>query len=185
MGKLSIGIIIGSPRRDSYSKKIAIHLDGLLEEQFETRFLDITSLSLYNQDLDNESDMPYEWKRFRQEVKSVNAVLFVTPEYNRSMTPTLKNAIDIASRPMSDNAWSGKPSAIVSISQGSFGGFGGNHHLRQSAVCVNLCVMPRPEAYIGYIAELFNADGALEEETQTFLRSFADAFANWINKFNG
>ena len=182
MSKKTIGILVGSPRRDSFSKKVAQHLGGLLEERFAITFLEIGSLAMYNQDLETGADMPREWLRFRQEVKALDAVLFVTPEYNRSMPALLKNALDVGSRPMAANAWKGKPGAVVSVSPGGIGGFGANHHLRQSAACLHICMMPQPEAYIGGIAGLVNAEGVFEKTTQEFLRRFADAFAEWVNR---
>ncbi|MDR0286331.1 MAG: NAD(P)H-dependent oxidoreductase, partial [Clostridiales bacterium] len=141
MDKKTIGILVGSLRRDSFNKKVAEYLSGLLKEQFNVCFPDISSLVMYNQDLDNEKDTPREWLQFRKEVKSLDAVLFVTPEYNRSMPPVLKNALDIASRPYTANSWSGKPGAVVSVSPGKIGGFGASQHLRQSASCLNIYMM--------------------------------------------
>ncbi|MCL2080281.1 MAG: NAD(P)H-dependent oxidoreductase [Oscillospiraceae bacterium] len=183
MDKKSIGIVIGSLRQDSFCKKIAAYLSGLLSESFTVAFMDIGSLSMYNQDLDNDSDAPVEWKRFRREIKEQDAVLFITPEYNRSMPPVLKNALDIASRPMSENAWSGKPGAVISVTPGKTGGFGVNQHLRQSATCLNIYMMQKPEAYIGGVADLVDANGVSDPGIQEFLREFAAAFADWINRF--
>ena len=98
------------------------------------------------------------------------------------MPALLKNALDVASRPMAANAWKGKPGAVVSVSPGAIGGFGANHHLRQSVACLHICMMPQPEAYVGNIAGSVDADGASEKRTQDFLRKFADAFAAWVNK---
>ena len=183
MSKQSIGILVGSLRRDSFSKKVALYLAKLLDIQFNVVFIEIGSLEMYNQDMDNESDTPQTWLRLRQEIKAVDAVLFVTPEYNRSIPPVLKNALDIASRPMAENAWSGKPGAIVSVSPGGIGGFGANHHLRQSASCVNIYMMPQPEAYVGGITDSVDENGVSCEKTQEFLKKIADAFSNWINRF--
>ncbi|MCL2163167.1 MAG: NAD(P)H-dependent oxidoreductase [Oscillospiraceae bacterium] len=182
MSKKTIGILVGSLRRESFSKKVAQYLSNLLGERFDTKFLDIGSLTMYNQDLDNEADIPQEWLRLRQDVKALDAVLFVTPEYNRSMPPVLKNALDIASRPMSENSWKGKPGAVVSISPGTIGGFSSNHHLRQSAACLNIFIMPQPEAYLGGIADSVNADGVADKKVQDILQRFADAFSDWVNK---
>jgi len=181
--KKSIGILVGSLRRDSFSKKVAQYLAGLLEEEFDVSFLDISSLTMYNQDVDNENDTPQEWLRFRDEVKAKDAVLFVTPEYNRSMPAVLKNAIDIASRPYTSNVWSGKPGAVVSVSPGAIGGFGASSHLRQSATCVNIYMMQQPEAYIGNVSSVVDTDGVSDKQTQDFLRKFADTFADWVHKF--
>ena len=183
MSKQSIGILVGSLRRDSFSKKVALYLAKLLEAQFDVMFFDIAPLAMYNQDLDNETDIPEDWLRFRQEVKAVDAVLFVTPEYNRSIPPVLKNALDIASRPTSENAWNDKPGAIVSVSPGSIGGFGANHHLRQSASCRNIIMMPQPEAYVGGIARSVDENSVSNENTQAFLRNISDAFTAWIRRF--
>ncbi|MCL2772092.1 MAG: NAD(P)H-dependent oxidoreductase [Oscillospiraceae bacterium] len=182
MIRKTIGVLVGSMRRDSFSKKVAQYLSDLLEIQFDVKFLDISSLAMYNQDLDNNSNIPPEWQQLRQEVKAVDAVLFVTPEYNRSMPAVLKNALDIASRPYGANAWNGKPGAVVSVSPGNIGAFGANHHLRQTAACLNINMMQQPEAYIGGIVNAVNADGVSDKRAQDFLRQFADAFAEWVNK---
>ena len=183
VSKKRVGILVGSLRRESFSKKVAQYLAALLEEQFEVNFLHMASLTMYNEDMDNENDMPQEWQQFRQSIKALDAVLFVTPEYNRSMPAVLKNAIDVASRPHASNAWSGKPGAVISISPGMIGGFAANHHLRQSAACLNIYMMQQPEAYIGSIAGSVAADGVFEKRTQDFLRKFVDAFIDWINQF--
>ena len=185
MEKKTIGIIVGSLRRESYNKKVALYLSGLLEEEFEVIFPDIGSLVMYNQDLDNDDELPPEWKSFREIIKSLDAVLFVTPEYNRSMPPVLKNALDIASRPPSENAWNAKPGAIVSVAPGKIGGFGANHHLRQSASCLNIYMMQDPEAYIGGIGDLLDENGIPNESTQGFLRKIAESFSNWVGIFSG
>ena len=184
MDKKSIGIFVGSLRRDSMNKKIADYMAGLLEERFEVQIADISSLAMYNEDLDNEADMPQEWRRFRQEVKAMDAVLFVTPEYNRSIPAVLKNALDVASRPRADNVWRGKPGAVISAAHGNSGGFGANHHLRQVAVCLDIPMMAQPEAYIGGAAELIDENGLHDKYTKDQLKKFADKFADWINGFS-
>lgn len=183
MRKKTIGILVGSLRRESFSKKVGNYLSGLLGEQFEVKFLDLANLAMYNQDFDDDGNVPQEWRNFRQEVKAADAVLFITPEYNRATTAVLKNALDIASRPWGANGWSGKPGAVVSISPGKIGGFGANMDLRQIATCLNIYVMQQPEAYIGEIANAVDATGVSDKSVQGFLKQFADAFANWINKF--
>jgi len=183
MDKKSVGILVGSLRRDSFNKKVAQYMAGLLEEQFHVRFIDIGSLVMYNEDLDNEADTPPAWITFRQAVKAVDAVLFVTPEYNRSMPPALKNALDIASRPMGNNAWSGKPGAVISVSPGKIGGFGANHHLRQTAAFLNIYMMQQPEVYISGVDSLVDKDSVSDKGTQDFLHLVANAFADWVRKF--
>ncbi|MCL2013988.1 MAG: NAD(P)H-dependent oxidoreductase [Oscillospiraceae bacterium] len=183
MDKKLIGIVVGSLRRASFCKKIALYLSGVLKETFDVTFVDIGSLSMYNQDLDNDENLPVEWKHFRQNVRSLDAVLFVTPEYNRSMPPVLKNALDIASRPMAENAWNEKPGAVISVTPGNLGGFGASHHLRQTASCLNIYMMQQPEAYIGGAAGLVDKNSVSNKDTQDFLRKFAGSFTDWINKF--
>jgi chromate reductase, NAD(P)H dehydrogenase (quinone) len=136
-------------------------------------------LSLYNQDEDNNP--PDTWTAFRQRIKEADAVLFVTPEYNRSVPGVLKNAIDVGSRPYGQSAWQGKPAAIVSVSPGSMGGFGANHHLRQSMVFLDMPVMQQPEVYVNNAAKLFNGKGKItQDSTRDLLAKLMDRFAAWI-----
>jgi chromate reductase len=122
-------------------------------------------------------------RKFKEDLAAADAVLFVTPEFNRSVPGALKNAIDVGSRPYGKSAWSGKPGAIISVSPGAIGGFGANHHLRQSLVFLNVPAMPQPEAYIGNAAALFDDKGALtNESTREFMRKFLQAFAQWIER---
>ena len=183
MNRITIGIFAGSLRQDSYSKKVANYLADLLSEQFDVSLIDISSLAMYNEDLDTEGMIPEEWTRFRQEVKALDAVLFVTPEYNRSLPAVLKNAIDVASRPKNENAWGGKPGAVVGVSPGNIGGFGAGQHLRQVASCLNIYMMQQPEAYIGGIAGSVNDDNVFSESLQGFLSKIAGDFAKWVNIF--
>jgi chromate reductase len=142
-------------------------------------FAEFGHLPLYNQDLDDNP--PAAWSAFRQQIKSADAALFVTPEYNRSFPGALKNALDVASRPYGKSSWENKPTAVISASPGAVGGFGANHHLRQCFVFLNMPAMQQPEAYIGGAADLFDADGILKNEsTRDFLTKFAQSFAAWI-----
>ena len=109
-------------------------------------------------------------------------MLFVTPEYNRSVPGVLKNAIDVGSRPYGQSAWNGKPCGVVSVSPGAIGGFGANHHLRQSLVFLNMPAMQQPEAYIGGVGKLFDGDNLTNESTKKFLQGFIDAFATWVER---
>jgi chromate reductase len=114
-------------------------------------------------------------------VRAADGVLFVTPEHNRSMPAAMKNALDVASRPYGNSAWNGKPGAVISASPGAVGGFGANHHLRQSLVFLNVPVMQQPEAYIGGADKLFDSSGKLANDaTRNFLQNFIEAFANWV-----
>ena len=115
------------------------------------------------------------------EIKATDAVLFVTPEHNRSVPAALKNALDIGSRPYGQSMWNGKPGAVVSSSLGGIGGFGANHHLRQTLTFLNVLTMQQPEAYIGNVGQLFDAEGRIaNDSTRDFLKSYAQAFANWV-----
>ncbi len=176
-----IGVIIGSLRKDSFSRKIAKALTRMLPSSFEMEEVEIGELSMYNQDFDDEGTPPASWTAFRDSMKEYDAVLFVTPEYNRSVPAVIKNAIDIGSRPYSENVWNGKPGAVISVSPGGLGGFGANHHLRQALVVLNVPVMPVPESYIANVATLLDDKGTLRDErTQEFLQKFVDAFTVWI-----
>lgn len=174
-----VATLVGSLRRDSLSRKVAEALHGLAPAGLDIRFVEIGTLPLYNFDL--EAEPPLEWRRFRDEIRAADAVLFVTPEYNRSVPGVLKNAIDIGSRPKETNAWNGRPAGIVSVSPGAIGAFGANHHLRQSLVFLDMPTMQQPEAYVGGAAGLFGEDGTLDNEsTRDFLAGYLAAFADWI-----
>ena len=143
--------------------------------------VEIGDLPLYNEDL--EAEVPPAWARLRDRVRRADAVLFVTPEYNRSVPGLLKNAIDVGSRPYGKSVFSRKPAAVVSVTGGALGAFGANHHLRQSLVFLDMPTLQQPEMYIGGAAKLFDADGRLvSDDTRAFLKKFIDAFAAWIEK---
>jgi chromate reductase len=172
-------VLVGSLRRESLNRKMANALMRLAPASLRLSVVEIGDLPLYNQD--REATPPTEWTAFRERIKAADAVLFVTPEYNRSMPGGLKNALDVGSRPSGQSAWSGKPGAIVTVSPGALGGFGANHHLRQSLVGVGVPTMPQPEAYIGSAGDLFDADGAIAKEgARKFMEGFMDAFAAWV-----
>lgn len=174
-----VAVIVGSLRKDSFNKKIALELIKLAPSQLEMEIIPIGQLSLYNQDLDDAP--PQEWVQFKRKIAEADAVLFVTPEYNRSIPGVLKNAIDIASRPYGKSAWDGKPGAVISVSPGAIGGFGSNHHLRQSLVFLNVPCMQQPEAYLSGISKLLDDKGNVtNEDTLKFLQKFIDAFAGWV-----
>jgi chromate reductase len=141
--------------------------------------VEIGQLPFYNQDLE---DIPQPaWTAFRDRVRVADAVLFVTPEYNRSVPGVLKNAIDVGSRPHGSSVWSGKPAAVVSVSPGAIGGFGANHHLRQSLVFLDMPAMQQPEAYIGNAGALFDDEGHVtNDDRRRLLQTFASTFAAWI-----
>ena len=177
----NVAVLVGSLRKDSFNRKIAHALAKLAPSSLKLSIVELGDLSMYNQDLD--ATPPASWTAFRASIKAADAVLFVTPEYNRSVPAVLKNAIDIGSRPYGQSVWSGKPGAVVTSSMGGIGGFGANHHLRQSLVFLNVPVMQQPEAYIGGAWGLFDEAGALTNEgTRAFLKTFMDAFAAWVSR---
>ena len=178
-----IAIIIGSLRKESFNRKMANVLKTIAPESLKLEIIEISGLPLYNQDCDDEGKPPSAWTEFRKHVKSFDGVLFVTPEYNRSVPGVLKNALDVGSRPYGQSVWGGKPGAVISVSPGAIGGFGANHHLRQSLVFLNVPTMQQPEAYIGGAAQLFDTDGRItNESTREFLVKFMEAFAAWVAK---
>jgi len=175
----NVAVIVGSLRKDSINRKVAHALADLAPDGLKLSIVEIGQLPIYNQD--GDENPPAEWTAFRERIRAADAVLFVTPEHNRSVPAALKNAIDIGSRPYGKNVWNGKPGAIVTASPGSIGGFGSNHHLRQSLVFVNVPAMAQPEAYIGGADKLFDASGKLiDDSTRTFLEGFLRAYARWI-----
>ena len=177
-----VAVIVGSLRKGSFSRMTAKALSALAPDALRPEIVEIRDLPLYNQDEDGDAP-PAPWVDFRKRIKAVEAVLFVTPEYNRSVPAALKNALDVGSRPYGQSVWGGKPAAVVSVSPGAIGGFGANHHLRQSLVFLDMPVLQQPEAYVGNAAALFDAEGKLKDEgSRKFLKGFIDAFAAWIER---
>jgi chromate reductase len=177
-----IGIIVGSLREKSFNRSVANYVASRLPQGYEATFIDYSKLEIYNQDLD---ETPTDsWVEFRKTIKPLDALLFVTPEYNRSIPGGLKNALDVGSRPYGQSVWNGKPGAIISVSPGAIGGFGANHHLRQVLAFLNVYTLPQPEAYLGQAASFLDENGRVTHDgTQSFLQTFTDAFIGWINKF--
>lgn len=175
-------VLVGSLRKGSFTRKVAEALAELAPGTLKLRFVEIGDLPLYDQDAE-DAGAPGQWVRFRDEVRGADAVLFATPEYNRSVPGCLKNAIDVGSRPYGASVWDGKPGAVVSVSPGAIGAFGANHHLRQSLVFLNVPVLQQPEAYVGGVAKLLDEQGKLTNEgTREFLGKFMAAFAAWIER---
>jgi chromate reductase len=176
----NVAVLVGSLRRDSFNRKVAQALMVLAPVSLKLSIVEIGQLPFFNED--DEASPPSSWTAFRQFINAADAVLFVTPEYNRSVPGVLKNAVDVASRPYGKNCWNGKPGAVISVSPGAIGGFGANNHLRQSLAMLNVPTMPTPEMYIARVANLINAAGELDENTQEFLQKFVQTFAVWIEK---
>ena len=179
-----IVVLVGSLRKESFNRKMARAAIELAPASLKPEIVEIGDLTHFNEDL--EKDPPREWTAFQDRVRRADGVLFFTPEYNRSMPGVLKNAIDVASRPAGKSAWNGKAGGVVSVSPYAMGGFGANHHLRQSCVFLNIPMMQQPEAYIANAAKLFDDSGKLvNDSTRDFLRKFLQAFARWIAHNSG
>ncbi|GAA2915883.1 NADPH-dependent FMN reductase [Enterococcus pseudoavium] len=178
----TIGILVGSLRKDSYNKIVAKQFAELLPEGFEAKFIEIGDLPFYNEDLEVEGSVPAAWTRLRKEVSEVDGLYFVTPEYNRSVPAALKNALDVGSRPMGSSVWGGKPGLVVTVSPGGPGGFGANHALRQSLVFLDVPTLQQPEAYIGGITKLVDNDGHIVEGTVKFFQTITDKYIEFFNK---
>jgi len=180
MEKYKIAVFVGSLRKESYNLKTAKTLIAVAPESLSLEIVDIGSLPMFNEDL--EATPPQEWTDLREQIVAADGLLFLTPEYNRSVPGVLKNAIDVGSRPYGQNSWNGKPAAVVSVSIGNISGFGANHHLRQSLTFVNVPTMAQPEAYIGDAGSLFDESGNLNNEsTKGFLKTFMEAFEKWVS----
>ncbi|HEY3696999.1 NAD(P)H-dependent oxidoreductase [Phenylobacterium sp.] len=177
----TVAVLVGSLRKESFTRKTARALAKLAPEGLTLEIVEIGDLPFYNEDV--EADPPANWTAFRRKMKAADAVLFATPEYNRSVPGLLKNAIDVGSRPYGSSVFDGKPGAVVSVSPGVIGGFGANHALRQSLVFLNVPVLQQPEAYVGGVAALFDDRGELvDDRSKDFLRKFIHAFAAWIER---
>lgn len=181
MGRtFEVAVLVGSLRKASITRKAALALIAAAPASLKCRTVAI-DLPLYNEDL--EAAPPESWTRFRTEIAAMDAVLFATPEYNRSMPGCLKNAIDVGSRPYGKSVWNGKPAAIASVTPGKLGAMAANLALRQALIFINVPAMAQPEAYIGGAAELFADDGGVKSaETRHFLETFMTAFASWVEK---
>lgn len=181
MPAIRVAAVVGSIRKESFNRKLALALQKMAPAELTLELVEVGGLPLYNQD--DDANPPAASAAFKERIAGADAVLFVTPEYNRSMPGVLKNAIDIASRPYGKSAWDGKPAAVITLSPGAIGGFGANHHLRQSLVFLNMPVLQQPEAYLGGAAKMFDDAGAIAKpETKEFLDKFLAAFAAWAAK---
>ncbi|MGN6156429.1 MAG: NADPH-dependent FMN reductase [Sphingomicrobium sp.] len=178
-----IAILVGSLRKDSFNRRIARSICAIRNDGLDCSFVEIGDLPLYNQDYDGSPDEPEQYRRFRDQIRPVDGVLFVSPEYNRGMPGVLKNAIDVGSRPYGQSVWDKKPAAIVTASPGSIGGFGSNHQLRQSCVFLNMPVMQQPEAYLGHVTDdSFDESGCLKDgPLKGLVEKLAHSFHDWVD----
>lgn len=183
MRRRKIGLIAGSLRRESYSKKLAKNILTLAPDDFEFVMVDISDLPVFNQDFDDDGQVPESYRKLRETITSLDGFIFITPEHNRSVPSVLKNALDIASRPYGQNKWGGKPGAIMSNSPGNLSGFGANHHLRQILSFLDVWVMQQPEAYIANVNQILDKEGRIHnEDSLGFIQKFIDSFTHWFKR---
>ena len=181
MSQIKVAVIVGSLRKESINKKLALAVSGMFADRFELLRVDISDLPLYNQDFD--ADFPASGVRFKQQVEAADALLFVTPEYNRSIPGVLKNAIDLGSRPSGSNSFAGKPAAIIGTSPGARGSALAQQHLRNVLVGLDVLAMAQPEVTVQFQEGLIDAEGHIDNErTQKFLQRFVDAYSTWLIK---
>ncbi len=175
----NVSVIAGSLRKDSFNKKLMHALDKLNHPQLKFNVLDISQIPLFNQD--NENNMPTAVVNFKKEIVNSDGLLFITPEYNRSIPGVLKNVIDWGTRPYGKNCWANKPTGIIGTSPGAIGTAVAQAHLRSILVGLEAIVLGQPEVYLVYKNELFDENDRITNEgTAKFLQGFLDKFSNWI-----
>ncbi|MBU6502462.1 MAG: NAD(P)H-dependent oxidoreductase [Burkholderiales bacterium] len=183
MSQYNIATVVGSLRKDSHNKKLAHALTLLAPKDFSFVPVRIDDLPLYNQD--DDANQAASVKRLKSEIQAAQGVLFVTPEYNRSMPGVLKNAIDHASRPYGKSAWAGKPAGVIGISVGAIGTAMAQQHLRNVLAYLNVPTLGQPEAFVQAREGLFDAAGNIGiEDTKKFLQGWMDQFVAWVKIHN-
>ena len=181
MNTYRIAVVVGSIRRESLNRKLADALVRLAPADFTFQHLRIDDLPLYNPD--DEAAPTEAMQRLRREIAESDGIMFVTPEYNRSISGVLKNALDVGSRPYGHNAWEGKPAGIVGLSSGACGTAMAQQHLRNILAVLDMPTLGQPEAFIGYYDGLFDADGNIGPKSRDFLQGWMDRFAAWVRVF--
>jgi len=180
MANYRIAVLVGSLREGSINRKVAKALITAAPDSLDCQIVEFRDLPLYNED--SEADPPAEWVAFRDAVRVADGVLFVSPEYNRSVPGGLKNAIDVGSRPYGKSVFTKKPAAVVTASPGAIGGFGSNHNLRQSCVFLDMPVMQQPESYLSSVKDEWGEDGRpADARLAALLDKIIRAYAKWID----
>lgn len=180
-GAFDVAVLVGSLRRESFNLKLAKAMLKIAPQNLKLEIVEIRDLALYNED--SEENAPAAWTTFRDAVRPKDAVLFVTPEYNRSVPGVLKNAIDVGSRPYGKSVFAKKPAAVASLTGGALGAFGANHHLRQSLVFLDMPALQQPELYLGGAAKMFDAElNFVQDSTKELVLKFLTEFAGWVEK---
>ncbi len=180
MKEYKIGIVVGSLRAESLNKKLANALVNLASKELSFYFINISDVPLYNQD--DDANPANSVTHLKNEIEKADALLFITPEYNRSIPGVLKNALDHASRPYGKNSWKGKPAGVIGVSVGALGTALAQQHLRNILSHLEVAVMMQPEGYITAKEDLFNADGTVGAGSRNFLQKWIDAYSAWIKK---
>ncbi|RZI86787.1 MAG: NADPH-dependent oxidoreductase [Rubrivivax sp.] len=181
MSQFKIAVVVGSLRKESFNLKLAHALAKLAPAELAFQHLRIDDLPLYNQDDDGQP--PESVKRLKSEIQSAQGLLFLTPEYNRSIPGVLKNALDHASRPYGQNAWAGKPGGVIGASIGTSGTALAQQHLRNVLAYLDVPLLNQPEAFIQVKDGFFGADGAIaNEDSRKFLQKWIDRYAAWVKK---
>lgn len=180
MAQYNIGVVIGSLRKDSFNRKLATAIKKLFPAGFSFTEVRIDDLPLYNQD--NDGSPSAEVNRLKADIKAAQALLFFTPEYNRSIPGVLKNAIDHASRPYGQSVWDGKPAGVIGISVGPIGTAAAQQHLRNILAYLNVPTLGQPEAFIQNKEGLFEEAGNIGEASRKFLQGWVDAYVDWVQK---
>lgn len=178
-----IAVIVGSLRKDSFNRKLAGALARLAPAEFSFKQLEIGDLPLYNQD--DDANQAASVKRLKAEIAAVKGLLFVTPEYNRSIPGVLKNALDNASRPYGQSAWAGKPAGVIGVSVGAIGTALAQQHLRNVLAYLDVPTLGQPEAFIQAKDGLFETDGTIGSASRGFLQGWMDRYAAWIKQHAG
>lgn len=176
-----VAVVVGSLRKDSFNRQLAHAVTSLAPADFSFEFLDIGVLPLYSQDYD--ADYPEVARQFKQKIEAADALLFVTPEYNRSIPGVLKNAIDWGSRPWGKNSWGGKPGAVLGTSVGAIGTALAQAHLRNVLAYLDVATLGQPEMFIKHDATRINEKGEIvNDDTRKFLQTFVDRYAKWVKR---
>lgn len=179
MSDIKIAVLVGSLRKGSFNRRLALAVDKLTPPGFVFSHVRLDDLPLYSQDFDG--DFPAEASRLKTDIEAADALLFVTPEYNRSIPGVLKNALDIASRPWGANSFAGKPGAVIGVSVGAAGTALAQQHLRNVLAYLDVAVLAQPEVFIQFKDELIAPDGSIaNESTRTFLQGFVDRYTAWV-----
>ena len=180
MSTTKIAVIVGSLSKDSFNRKLATGLARLAPADFTFNVVEIGDLPLYNQD-DDANQAP-QVKRLKAAIAVTDGLLFVTPEYNRSVPGVLKNAIDHASRPYGQSAWGGKPAGVIGVSVGAIGTAVAQQHLRNVLAYLDVPTLGAPEAFIQAKDGLFEADGSIGTASHQFLQGWMDRYVAWVRK---